>query len=637
MPLDREDTLKKAEKLLRQGRLDAAIAEYVRLVEDQPRDWNTANMLGDLYVRAGQIDSAVAQYSRIADHFMREGFYPKASALYKKILKISPDDETTQLQLAEISIRQGLLVDAKSYLSAVSLRRRNRGDHRGADEIVLKLGEVDPADFDARLAAARVLAGSGDPLAAAARFRQIHDDLSDKGRQPEAITALREAVRHNPADTAGRAILAKAALGAGDFETARAYLDRDTAGDDPKLLTALADIELRSGRLDEARTILPKLLALDKSARDSVMELAWTLTGPNPDAAFMCIDAIVEAEIASSDFSDAAAVLQEYVARVPNQIPALLRLVEVCVDGGLEATMYEAQALLADAYLEAGQPAEARFIAEDLVAREPWEQTHIERFRKSLILLNVPDPDSVIAERLNGQAPFMATDPFSDILMADPDPVPEPPAREAAAAPAEPAADPVPHARPEEPPRSPLARGPMEIDLSSVLGGASGAAAPEAPKPAPPKPAQRPEDLEEVFQEFRSEVSRQTGVHDAAQHLGLANTYLEMGMVDDAIESLKTAARSPRHRFEVGTTLAKLFKSRGDTIQAIEWMERAAEVPAPGIEEGRALLYDLAVTLENSGETARALAVFMELQADAGAYRDVEARVDRLSRVQTGG
>jgi hypothetical protein len=37
------------------------------------------------------------------------------------------------------------------------------------------------------------------------------------------------------------------------------------------------------------------------------------------------------------------------------------------------------------------------------------------------------------------------------------------------------------------------------------------------------------------------------------------------------------------------------------------------------------------------GETARALAVFMELQADAGEYLDVAARVARLSRAQSGG
>ena len=65
---DRESALKTAEKALRQGRIDAAISEYVRIVEAQARDWNSANALGDLYVRASQIDKAVAQYTRIADH-----------------------------------------------------------------------------------------------------------------------------------------------------------------------------------------------------------------------------------------------------------------------------------------------------------------------------------------------------------------------------------------------------------------------------------------------------------------------------------------------------------------------------------------------------------------------------------------
>jgi len=51
--LDRDATLKKAEKLLRQGRLEPAIAEYVRVVEESPGDWSTANTLGELYARAG--------------------------------------------------------------------------------------------------------------------------------------------------------------------------------------------------------------------------------------------------------------------------------------------------------------------------------------------------------------------------------------------------------------------------------------------------------------------------------------------------------------------------------------------------------------------------------------------------------
>ena len=162
MANDREDTLKRAEKLLRQGRLDGAIAEYVRAVADQPRDWATANTLGDLYVRAGQADKAVAQYARIAEHFFEDGFYPKAAAIYRKILKITPDDETSQLQLAELSVKQGLLADAKSYLAAVAARRRARGDHRGADETVVRLGTIDPADREGRAALAKAAVAAGD-------------------------------------------------------------------------------------------------------------------------------------------------------------------------------------------------------------------------------------------------------------------------------------------------------------------------------------------------------------------------------------------------------------------------------------------------------------------------------------------
>jgi hypothetical protein len=48
-------------------------------------------------------------------------------------------------------------------------------------------------------------------------------------------------------------------------------------------------------------------------------------------------------------------------------------------------------------------------------------------------------------------------------------------------------------------------------------------------------------------------------------------------------------------------------------------------------------LFDLAQALEAAGETARALAICMELQADAGNYRDVAARIDRLANVRARG
>lgn len=625
MPFDRDDALKKAEKLLRQGRLDAAIAEYVRVVEEQPKDWTTANALGDLFVRAGLLERASAQYARIAEHFSQEGFYPKAAALYKKILKLHPNDEAVQLQLADLAVRQGLLADAKAQLTAVAKKRRARGDRAGADEIVVRLGSLDPGDFEARLNAARLLAQGGNAALSAERYREIANDLFERNREAEALAALRDAVRQDPSDIAGRTRLARAYLGMGDAPSAREFLNVETAGEDPGLLLALADLELREGHLHAADPLLTKLLGIDPSMVNDVVNVGWAFCQANPEGAYLCTNRASDVAIKQGDFQTAASILQEYVARATLQIPALLKLVEVCVDGGLESAMYETQGQLCDAYLSAGRAGEARVIAEDLVAREPWDQAHIERFRQALVLLKIPDPDTIIAERLNGQVPFVATDHFAE---EDLGPVIPPPV-EAPVGPiaAEGELDVAElrtrlHEAAPEPPHHHA-----EVDLTSALLSLDGGGAPVNPPP---------QSLDEAFARARDEAARQPGVEQAAEQLKLGRSYIDMGLVDDAVKALQQAARSPRHRFEAAAALGRLYRDRNEVTSAIEWMERAAEAPSRSAEEGRALLYDLGLTLEHAGENARALAVFLELLADAGSFRDVQARVDRLSRVETG-
>ncbi len=202
----------------------------------------------------------------------------------------------------------------------------------------------------------------------------------------------------------------------GDLAGAREFLDEDSAGDDPTLLLPLAEIELRSGESGARQEacsarLLARRPRAPRRRRRARLVVCRIESGDDVPCA-RC--GRRRGDGASSEFQEAATSLQEFVARVPGQIPALLKLVEVCVDGGLEQTMYEAQEQLTDAYLAANQAAEARVIAEDLVAREPWEPAHIDRFRRALVMLRVSDPDTLIAERLSGQAPFMAHDPFFD-------------------------------------------------------------------------------------------------------------------------------------------------------------------------------------------------------------------------------
>jgi len=296
-------------------------------------------------------------------------------------------------------------------------------------------------------------------------------------------------------------------------------------------------------------------------------------------------------------------------------------------------------------------------------------------------MLNVADPDTVIADRLAGQGPFVATDPFmAPESFGEPEPAllrprdvneppppapsgpePEKPPVEEPSPPAPPVVEPPPSTespkppvraaegdiplRPrasspgtpvQQPPSAPVSKkggriGGVDIDLTNALEELQTMTAASAAAEQPPQ------NLESVFADVRSEVSKQTGAKEASEHLALAHTYIDMGMQDEAIAALRTAARVPTHRFEAASLLGRLFLKRNDILHAVEWLERAAEAPAPGETEGRELLYDLGCVLETAGETARALAVFLELQADAGDYRDVASRVDHLSRVQTGG
>ena len=180
MPLDRAVTLRNAEKLIRQGKVDAAIAEFVRIVEDQPQDWAAKNTLGDLYLRAGQTDKAVQQYAEIATNFADEGAVAKAGALYKKILKLKPDHEHSLLQLADILGPQKLYADARAHLNTLIELRKAKGDVRGALQAKIRLGSLDPEDYDGRMQAVNARIEMRDVGGALSDLKDIAGELVEK-------------------------------------------------------------------------------------------------------------------------------------------------------------------------------------------------------------------------------------------------------------------------------------------------------------------------------------------------------------------------------------------------------------------------------------------------------------------------
>jgi tetratricopeptide (TPR) repeat protein len=689
--IDRDTTIRRAEKLARDGRLEAAIAQYQALVDDQPGDWNAANLLGDLLVRAGQVDKAIMQFARIADHLAREGFLPKAAALYKKILKIDPDDDEAAIRAADVSMQQGLVAAARGYLTGAIDRRHARGDRRGAAELMVRLGALDPGDTTGRVAAARALAQAGDGPGAARELRAVAGELTDAGREAEGLDVLREAAGYDPQNDEIRGHLVRAALrrrdlqsvfaharstihlkeaaaaiqAMGDFASSVAVLERVIAIDPDdgeaavflaracarlgnaarardhlsharattvEAQLAFAEVELATGRFDQGRAALRSVLERIPDARSRIIDMALDLGRSMPEAAFCSVDVVVSADARAGAWRRAADTLTQVIDRNPGHLPSLVRLVEICVDGELGGgALQRARERLADAYLDAGRGLEARLIAEDLVGSAPWEPAQVHRLRRALSLLGDPDPDRAIVDRL-----AESTRPRSGRAVEQP----------IGAGAGAPGLDDAIERAFELDARDLDVRSALrevgangvgsqvelvEVDLSRAIDQidrtAKGAA----------MSSEGPRDLEGVFEDFRQEVSRESALEEAEQHYALALTYRDMGLVEEAIVALERAARSPKRRFAAAALLGRLYLGRNNLAGAIEWFERAAEAPAPTAEEGRALLYELAATLERAGEGARALAVFLELRADADEYRDVATRIGRLMDRQAKG
>lgn len=711
--MDRDDSLRRAERMLRQGRLEAAIEEYATVVLAFPKDWTTANLLGDLLIRAGRVDRAVAQYARIAEQLAADGFLSKAAALYKKIIKITPDDEQALLRTAELAAQQGLPADARHVLHTLFQRRLKAGDRQGAVRIANRLAALDPHDVVGRLDAARMLAEIGDTVGAADHLRLAGDALAEQGRDADALRAWRESMRLNPANTQAqervtsglvrqgdldgalasahsvverRAIahalikadrideglllleqvleaepghvdtrlqLAKMLMARHQHAKARDLLESALQSGDTRLVLALAEADLRTGAEDAAMTLLRRLLETEADAVDRVASLGASLTEDLPDVAFVAVDCALDHLARRGELDWAIKIVERFVTASPRHIPGLERLAALCREARLDDTQYQAESELTEAYLVSRRFADALPLALRLAALRPDVDRHDAQIREARAGLagpsveTAPGPDgSVRALEPTDIASFAASLRLPEHREADVD-TPEseaghvpPAAGQAGRDNAEPR--PQDEAEPVVDPTEPqfwLASGEaIEIELAEALEALATAGADAADgQVAEAEPetsagvADADGELDGVFRQMRDASGRSEAEAEAMRAYDEAAAHYNEGRLEQAETCLRMAGRDPSLRFRASVMLARIATEQNRLDEAISWLERASESPAPSAQAEASVLYELGVVLERAGERERAQAVFLTLNATHAGYRDVERRLDALA------
>ncbi len=157
-----------------------------------------------------------------------------------------------------------------------------------------------------------------------------------------------------------------------------------------------------------------------------------------------------------------------------------------------------------------------------------------------------------------------------------------------------------------------------------------------APAPGGFTSATQQVDVEEVFSKFKEGVARQISIDDAQSHYDLGVAYKEMGLIDDAIREFETAARDETRETICLSMVGMIELERGNVEQALEAFLRGVNSRGRQPDQEMVLCFEIGACYELQNMNSEALGYYQRVLRRDSRYRDVEARVRRLTAA-TGG
>jgi tetratricopeptide (TPR) repeat protein len=287
MAIDRAKITKQAETFMAQGRLDRAIDEFLKLIEDKPDDWNLLNRVGDAYLQGGRIPEAIEMFKRAGVGFERGGFNAKASAVFKKAHRTLPDDLSICERLADLYRQMNMIKDAIQIHIEVAETFTKKGLLKRALEEFAKVVDLDPKNLKNKVKLADLYNKEGMREKAAGIYLDVAEALGMEQMHAEAHQILERA---KAMVSTPQVFLTQSRLAViqKDLPAAAAHL-REGLTANPRsaeLLDALAEVELQAKAPDRALEALGEVPQLpEKSLLLAERALREMVRGGNLDGA----------------------------------------------------------------------------------------------------------------------------------------------------------------------------------------------------------------------------------------------------------------------------------------------------------------------------------------------------------------
>lgn len=550
MAVQRDKVITSAEKLVAKGKIEPAIKEYERLLEDNPNDVNTLNRIGDLWVRINRNDEAVKVFTRIADHYSKDGFFLKAIAIYKKINKLDPSKLDIYAKLADLYAKQGLAMEAKSQYQVLADYYLKHGEPKSALAIYRKISELDPNSINVHVKLADLYSVNNQTGEALKEFDRVGRMLLKRGMLEEAVQVFRKALKIDPRNTELVDSLVTALLEAKDYENARQLVETalELNRDSPRLLAMNGKIQLARGDSAGARTTLERALQADPnepSVRETLSELY--LKQGDADRALEMLTPIVERALSRGERGAAVETLNRILRVDSGNTATLERLVAVYTRLNEETNILASMNSLAEAHIARGRHEDAAKVLERLIQREPQNSQHRTKLQFVRSQMGGIDTMPARAKTAPPQMPPLEIEEPAPTFDFSNEPVLELDA-------------------------SP----PLEIDFSLDI--------PATPAPAPPPVAPPPphQHLMPATEIAAAELSETTDDLDfITEHLTEAEVFAKYGLAEKAAEHLRTVLDRAPANLTAHERLFRILLEEGD----LEGAQSAAHAYAAVLEE----------------------------------------------------
>jgi tetratricopeptide (TPR) repeat protein len=298
--------LNQAQKFITKGQWDKAIRELQKLIAEDPKDVRTLLKLGDVYSKQGDRESATRVYRQVAESYGEQGFFLKAVAVYKQILKHDPQNLEVTIRLAELYEKLSLGSEAQAqYQNAVKLHEQ-RGEGGKALQVLEKIVEMEGNNVAARIKLAEGFSKENMLAEAAAQFERAAQTLKEQNRIDDYIKVAERLVYHEPTRVDVLKDVAKILLAKGetkkalaklqelykedtkDIETlhllARAFTDLGQSQKTIYVFRELARVHQEQGRPVDAATVYQQILQIDPNDPEARQALGYA-PGGAPTAA----------------------------------------------------------------------------------------------------------------------------------------------------------------------------------------------------------------------------------------------------------------------------------------------------------------------------------------------------------------